>query len=236
MSSKIDLKPVQDEHVNALCSFLKSIGISSKIDPLKDVVQEDVRQRRGKIEGANYRARCVKLEGTNIDVILYLVEQMTGKAYVLARPTLTDEWRAMCIYGVECNAGQREQELKNLEAKTEKKMKGFFREKLADFSWVGGPIADMLNQDTSLKEPLLAYLINAEAARTREDILIVPVYPLSEEEMEIDSKRPVNQGALIFGCATDGSKNQMTPLLLPSRDTFKAFDRIAKHIREYILR
>jgi hypothetical protein len=236
MSSKIDLKPVQDEHINALRSSLKSMGISSEIDPNKDVVQEDARQRRGRIEGANYRARCIKLEGMNIDVILYLVEQMTGKAYVLARPTLTDEWRAMCIYGVECNVGQREQELKNLEAKTEKKTKGFFREKLADFSWVGGPIADVLNQDTSLKEPILAYLINAQATRNREDIFIVPVYSLSEEEMEIDSKRPVIQGALIFGCATDGSKNQMTPLLLPSRDTFKAFDRIAKHIREYLLR
>jgi hypothetical protein len=236
MSSKIDLKPVQDEHINALRSSLKSMGISSEIDPNKDVVQEDARQRRGRIEGANYRARCIKLEGMNIDVILYLVEQMTGKAYVLARPTLTDEWRAMCIYGVECNVGQREQELKNLEAKTEKKTKGFFREKLADFSWVSGPIADVLNQDTSLKEPILAYLINAQATRNREDIFIVPVYSLSEEEMEIDSKRPVTQGALIFGCATDGSKNQMTPLLLPSRDTFKAFDRIAKHIREYLLR
>jgi hypothetical protein len=236
MSSKIDLKPVQDEHVNALYSFLKSMGISSKIDPLKDVFQEDIKQRRGKIEGANYRARCLKLEGMNINVILHLVEQLTGKAYVLSRPTLSDEWRAMCIYGVECDAGQQWPELKQLEAKTEKKTQGFFREKLADFNWVDGPFADILNQDTSLKEPLLAYLINADAMRTREDILVVPVYPLSEEEMEIDSKRPVTQGALIFGFATYGSKNQMTPLLLPSRDTFKAFDRIAKHIREYILR
>jgi len=228
MASLIDLEPIQKEHIVAMRSFLNFMGISSEIDPHKNFEQTEIRHRLTGVEGINSRGSCLKLEGTNIDVILYVIEQ------IIDSYGLTDEWQALCIYGVECNIGQGEKDPKNLKAGIKKKTKGLFRKEIVDFWWAGGQIADVLNQDTSLKGPLLAYLINTQTTGKYADMSLVPVLPPSDEEIKGETIRLIEQGVLIVGCATHSHKKKTTPLLLPSRDAFRAYVRIAKHIRDYV--
>ncbi|MFC1893110.1 hypothetical protein ACFLYR_03625 [Chloroflexota bacterium] len=132
------------------------------------------------------------------------------------------------------------------------KEKGLFKKEIVDFKWVGGRITDVLNQDTLLKEPLLADLITVHAQGGFCGVNIEPVPLPSDKEIkeyikarhkegvDIDSSEdaikhmiPLGQVVWIAGWGTSGRKNEITPLLLPSKDAFRAYDRIAKHIRDF---
>jgi len=179
------------------------MGISSNIDPEEEVIGEHLRER------------FFKLEGMNIDGIRYTIFQISEEQY----GGMTDDWKAACEYWVERDIGREKKNLNNLEARVKKREKGLFKKEMVDFSWVGGRIADVLNQDTSLREPLLGELLTARTTGSDADIWITPK----------------EKGAWITGCATNGHKNKKIPLLLPSKDAFRAYDRIAKHIRDYTI-
>jgi hypothetical protein len=254
MAKKIDLKPIQEEHVSALLSFLNFMGANPKIDPDKDLIQEDIRQPLvGSVQGANIRVRYIKLEGTNIDGVAYMIEQITQGGGE-GGERMSDEWWARCVYWVERDIGRDEKNQKDLEVEIKKKEKGLFKKEIVDFSCVGGRIADELNQDTSLKESLLAELITAQTTGNEAYIWLNPVPAPSDKEIKeyikarnkegidiyssedaIKKMRPLGQGVEIHGCATIGRKNEIKPLLLPSKDAFKTYDRIARHIRDFAM-
>ena len=50
-----------------------------------------------------------------------------------------------------------------------------------------------------------------------------------------ESMMKERQGVWINSCATNGDKKKTTPLLLPSKEAFSAYDRIAKHIKDFAL-
>ena len=53
-------------------------------------------------------------------------------------------------------------------------------------------------------------------------------------ESALRSYEPVKEGVLVLGCATRGYGDEIRPLILPSKDGFMAYDRVAKHTRDYI--
>lgn len=227
------------------------MGVNPKIDSDKDFVQEDIRQPFfGNVKGVNIRARYIKLEGMKIDGIRYRILQVTEDTQ--GGMAMTDQWKAGYKFWVERDIGRDKKDLKNLQAETKEKKKGLLKREIVDFRWVGGQIASVFNQDTSLKEPLLAYLITAQTTKNEAGIWIVPVHLPSDKEVRkwikaqrkegvvigssedaIKNMMPMGQGVWITGCATKGHKNEITPLLLPSKDAFSACDRIAKHIRDF---
>lgn len=257
MAKKIDLQPIQEEHVSTLCAFLNSMDISSSFDVKRDSVQEDMRDRVGRgAVGANIRSRYIKLEGMNIDGIRYRLYQTTQSGQY--GTWMSDKWKAECRYWVKRYIGGEKKKLADLQATIKKKKKGLFKKEIVDFTWVGGRIADVLNMDTSLKEPLLAHLVTAQTVGNDVDIRIEPLRPPSKEKVKdrvevhrkagvdvdfakntiedaSESMMRVGQGVWINSCATNGDKKKTTPLLLPSKDAFKAYDRIAKHIRDYAI-
>ena len=122
---------------------------------------------------------------------------------------------------------------------------------IVDFKWSGGKIADVLNHDTSLKEPLLADLTNTLSAGGEAEIALWPKLALADSDIKmlaqlisvegadakpenaIKSYEPVKEGVLVLGCATRGYGDEIKPLILPSKNGFMAYDRVAKHIRDY---
>lgn len=221
MAEKINLQPIEKEVIGELSSFLDLMGIRSKIDPDLDFVVDDLRS--GGARGLNIRSRYFKLEGMNIDGLRYTIEQImqvTGGGY-----GASDRWRVICEYWVKRDVSGDKKHLKDLEARTKKKKKGLFKSDIIDFKWVGGRIADILSQDTSLNEPLLADLVTAQTKGCNVDIEIEPM--------------PIEQGVRIRVAPKIepeiGKKQENLPLLLPSKDAFRAYDRIAKHIRDYTI-
>ena len=78
------------------------------------------------------------LENSNIDGLTYFTREEDSRG-------------PQIIYAVECETGNKRKELR---ANTKKIKEGTIFRKTVDFKWVGGQIADILNQDTELKEPL----------------------------------------------------------------------------------
>lgn len=261
MAKKIDLQPIEEDHISELCSFLNSMGVSSKIDRDADFVQEDATPESffRVAKGMNQRIRYIKLEGMNIDGIRYHILQVIADSESGAE--LKDYWQAFYEYCAVRDIGMDKKDLQNLEAHIKAKKKGLFKKEIVDFRWVGGRIADVLNQDTSLKEPIFAHLITIQTIGIDVDISILPeslptdkeireyIKALRKEGIYIDSPedavkkmRPMGQGVWIRVAPTvgfrriwptGGYKDVILPLLLPSKDAFKAYDRIAKHIRDY---
>ena len=246
MAIKVDLKPIQEEHMSALCSFLNSVGVSSKIDPDKDLVREDARQLFS--GGENFRLKYIKIEAMNIDVIGYQIFQERN-----SEGGWTKNWVALFQYYVERTMSTDKRALKEMEVKTKMQSKGLFKKEIVDFTWVGGQLADVLNQDTSLKEPLLATLIAAQTTKSIPLIFMAPLIPPSDKEIKEQIKElskaginltksdylhkmPIQQGVSIFGSGIRGKKDELKPLFIPSKDAFKAYDRIAKHIKEYVVK
>jgi hypothetical protein len=230
MAKIINLQPIQEEHINALCLFLNSMGVSSKIEPDKDFVQEDLKKGWTGIargwKGENMRWRYIKLEGMNIDGIIYSLKQIIDVYPDSGARKLKDEWGAECVYWVERNIEGDEKALKALEAKTNSKSKGLFKKELVDFEWVGGGIADVLNKDTSLKNPILNELIAAKTMGFDADIWIRKLSPPHFKTTGI---------MILTTVGTFGNEKKTTPLLLPPKDAFRAYDRIAKHIKGYVV-
>ncbi len=242
MAKTIDLKPIQAEHLKTLSSYLDSIGIDSMAEEV-DFVQNTENPPE------NCRQKCIRLEGTHIDKLLYAIMQDLGTSR-RGQGSITTEgnWSAFCLYVVECYVGKDKKNWKNLNAKVKVKYK---KGDIVDLKWSGGKIADILNHDTSLKEPLLADLANALRTGGEAEIALWPKLALADSDIKmlakivsvegadanpesaIRSYEPVKEGVLVLGCATRGYGDEKTPLILPSKDGFMAYDRVAKHIRDY---
>lgn len=243
MAKIINLKPIQAEHLKTLSSYLDSIGIGSMAEGV-DFVQKTENPPE------NCRQKCIRLEGTNIDKLLYAVMQNLGTGR-RGQGSLTTEnnWSAFYLYVVECYVGKDKKIWKNLNAKVKVKNK---KGKIVDLKWSGGKIADILNHDTSLKEPLLANLADALRAGGEAEIALWPKLALADSDIKllaqvisvegadagsenaIKNYEPVKEGVLVLGCATKGYGDEIRPLILPSKDSFMAYDRMAKHIRDYV--
>jgi hypothetical protein len=245
MAIKVDLQPIQEEHITALCSFLKSVGVGSKIDPDKDFVREDAKRLFS--GGENFRQKYIKIEDMNIDWIGYQIYQERN-----SEGGWIKNWAAVFQYYVERTIGTDKKALKEIGTQTETKSKGFFKKEIVDFRWVGGRLADVLNQDTSLKEPLLAGLIAAQTTKSIPSIFISPITPPSDKEIkeqikelseaginltesDLIRKMPIQQGVAIFGSGIRGKKNEIKPLFIPSKEALRAYDSIARHIKEYVI-
>jgi len=243
MAKMINLKPIQAEHLETLSSYLDSIGINSMTEEV-DFVQKTENPPE------NCRQKCIRLEGTNIDKLLYAIMQDVGTVRP-GQSSITTEgnWSAFCLYVVECYVGKDKKNWKNLNAKVKVKNK---KGEIVDLKWSGGKIADILNHDTSLKEPLLANLADALRAGGEAEIALWPKLALADSDIKmlaqvvsveganagpenaLRSYEPVKEGVLVLGCATRGYGDEIRPLILPSKDSFMAYDRVAKHIRDYV--
>ncbi len=242
MAKTIDLRPIQAEHLKTLSSYLASIGINSTAEEV-DFVQKTENPPE------NCRQKCIRLESKNIDKIIYAIMQNLGTSRPRQDSMATENnWSAFCLYAVECYVGKDKKNWKNLNAKAQVKYK---RGNIVDFKWSGGKIADVLNHDTSLKEPLLADLTNTLSAGGEAEIALWPKLALADSDIKmlaqlisvegadakpenaIKSYEPVKEGVLVMGCATKGYGDEIRPLILPSKDGFMAYDRVAKHIRDY---
>ena len=243
MAKIINLKPIQAEHLKTLSSYLDSIGIGSTAEEV-DFVQKTENPPE------NCRQKCIRLEGTNIDKLLYAIMQNLG-ASRRGQGSMTTEnnWSAFYLYVVECYIGKDKKIWKNLNAKVKVKSK---KGEIIDLKWSGGKIADILNHDTSLKEPLLANLADALRAGGEAEIALWPKLALADSDIKllaqvisvegadagsenaIKNYEPVKEGVLVLGCATKGYGDEIRPLILPSKDSFMAYDRVAKHIRDYV--
>ena len=242
MAKIIDLRPIQAEHLETLSSYLASIGIGSVAEGV-DFVQKTEKPPE------NCRQKCIRLDGKHIDKIVYAVMQNLGTSRPRQDSMSTENnWSAFCLYGVECYIGKDKKNWKNLNAKAQVKYK---KGNIVDFKWSGGKIADVLTHDTSLKEPLLADLTNTLRAGGEAEIALWPKLALSDSDFKmmaqlirvegadakpenaIKSYEPVKEGVLVMGCATKGYGDEIRPLILPSKDGFMAYDRVAKHIRDY---
>jgi len=243
MVKMIDLRPIQAEHLKTLSEYLASLGIASIADAV-DFVQDTANPPE------NCRQKCIRLEGMNIDKIIYAVMQHVGTSRPRQDTMSTENnWSAFFLYAVDCYVGKDKKNWKNLNAKAQVKYK---KGNIVDFKWSGGKIADILNHDPSLKEPLLADLTNTLRAGGEAEIAIWPKLALSDTDFKmmaqlirvegadtkpenaIKTHEPVKEVVLVMGCATRGYGDEIRSLILPSKDGFMAYDRIAAHIHDYV--
>ena len=100
MAKMINLKPIQAEHLKTLSSYLDSIGMNSMAERI-DFVQTTENPPE------NCRQTCIRLEGTNIDKLLYAIMQNLG-APRRGQSSITTEnnWSAFYLYVVECYVGK----------------------------------------------------------------------------------------------------------------------------------
>jgi len=251
MTEKIDSKPVFEEHIRSIERFLISTGLKPRVDEINFTRSTTEYQmiKFGRPTIRNVRAKHIWLEESNIDAIWYGIFQedigwWTQVRYLVRRPIGNDkkDWKAF-------RAGTKMRSKQN---------------QVIDFKWRGGKLADVLNKDDLLKEPILSHLNMLQAkkntakqlfnnsleittfqgsqykANQPEGQLIRElINTLAEEgtKVEPDTARqiamPIKEGVSILEPISIGYKNEVFPLLLPSRDSFSAYERIAKHIKEY---
>lgn len=243
MAEHINLKPIQEEHVKTLTEYLDSMGIGAAFSEA-DFVQDTTSPPE------NCRQKCITLEGTSVDKMVYVIMQNQGKSRSWQSGVATENnWSAFCLYAVECHIGKDKKIWKNLNAKVKVKCK---RGDIIDFKWTGGKIADTLNRDTVLKKPLLDDMNGSIRAGGETEVAIWPKLALAdtdirmmarvvtiegvqaEPENAIKKYEPVKEGVMLLGCSTRGYRDEKRPLILPSREGFMAYDRIARHLRDYV--
>ena len=136
----------------------------------------------------------IRITGKEIDVI-----QVT-------RYTSTGQGGGTRTYEIDYAVkGHIEGKEERVMAKTKLKKKGFIRKKVLDISWTGGEIADLLNEDQSLKELMLQ-----EQIPNFGNIKIKP-----------DKNRPYIRIHTSMGA-------------FPSEKAFECYNTIAKHIRKLL--
>jgi len=243
MAEHIDLRPIQEEHLKALAEYLDTMNISAAFS--EAVFVQDTTS-----PPENCRQKCITLEGTSVDKMVYVIMQNLAKTRSWQSGVATENnWSAFCLYAVEHHIGKDKKTWKNLNAEVKTKSK---RGDIIDFKWTGGKIADILNRDTLLKEPLLDDMNSSIHAGGETEVAIWPKLPLADTDIRMMAKvvtvegvpaegenaikkyEPVKEGVLLLGCSTRGYRDEKTPLILPSREGFMAYDRIARHVRDYV--
>ena len=200
----IGLNPELDIRAEELCSYFNSIGMHVERS-------QDARDDFSMV-------RCINLKNSNINAIEYHKLVQAGD---FCSPT---SYGYRFVYFVEREIGN---ERKDLEANTKKIRKSIFK-KPVDFKWVGGRIADTLNQDTALKKSLYD-----EAGVT---------YPKEFGEVISITRfagiyiRPSEGIVEISGPDTYWDTEDPNPpiSIFPPLQTIEAYDKIAKYIHEQV--
>jgi hypothetical protein len=251
MAEKIDSKPVFEEHIRSIERFLISMDLKPKVDEINFVKSATEYQivKFGRPTIRNVRAKHIWLEGRNIDAVWYGIFQedigwWTQIRYLVHRP-LGNEKKVWQTF----RAGTKIQSKQN---------------QVIDFKWQGGKLADVLNKDDLLKEPILSHLNTLQTKKNADkqlfyDSLEITTFQrcqykanqqdrqliqdlinsLAEEGTKVDAETarqiimPIKEGVSILEPINIGYENAAVPLLLPSRDSLLAYERIAKHIKEY---
>ena len=180
----------RDKTIEKLCNHLVRLGIDAKM------VEKEALEDIGKtslftpFKGITRDLGSIRVIGKEIDVI-----QVNR---------YSDDWGAASYeidYAVKGHIKGKEESVK---AKTELKTKGLIRKKVLDIRWTGGEIAELLNEDQSLKELML-----------QEQLRNIEINP--------DKKRPYVR---IRTGARHGE--------FPAEKAFECYDKIAKHIRKLL--
>jgi hypothetical protein len=200
----IGLNPELNIRVEELCSYFNSIGMH--VERSQDARDDFSGMRR------------INLENSNINAVEYHKLVQAGDFCNSA------SYGYRFVYFVEREIGN---ERKDLEANTKKIRKSIFK-KPVDFMWVGGRIADTLNQDTALKKSLYD-----EAGVTN--------------PKEFDEVRGITRYAGIYIKPGDGiveiygphtqwdTEDPNPPIsIFPPLQTIEAYDKIAKYIHEQV--
>ena len=209
--------------VGKLTSYLDSLGVHvGEIDPAGIMLR-----RKG--DGG---VITVFLKNSNIDGLLYWTWFDGGIGDVSGNKALHQGPHFM--YALKCETGNKREELR---ANTKKIKNGIFGRPV-DFKWVGGQIADILNQDTELKEPLYDELNITHPKEFDESSWTGRYCKIGRKgDIKISSSRDDVQ---IETPETENYEYTEDLILgdlestFPPPHVFKAYDKIAKHIREYV--
>jgi len=197
----IGVSPELDIRAEELCSYFNSIGMHVERS-------QDARDDFSMV-------RCINLKNSNINAIEYHKLVLPED---LGSPV---SYGYRFVYFVEREIGN---ERKDLKANTKKIRKSIFK-KPVDFKWVGGRIADTLNQDTALKKSLYDEAgvthpkeFSRERGITRHDGIQI---------------KPSEGIVGIYGPDTYWNEDQNPPIsIFPPLHTIEAYDKIAKYISE----
>ena len=251
MAEKIDSKPVFEEHVRSIEAFLISMDLKPKVDEINFVrcATEYQIVKFGRPTIRNVRAKHIWLEGMNLAAVWYgIFQEDIG-------------WWTQIRYLVHRHIGVEKKDWKAFRVGTKTQGK---KNQVIDFKWQGGKLADVLNKDGLLKEPILSHLNTLQAKKRMEKQLfndsleiatfqrsqykasqpdgqLIPdlINTLAEEGTKVDAETarqivmPIKEGVSILEPINIGHENAVIPPLLPSRDGFLAYERIAKHIKGY---
>jgi len=198
----IGLNPELDIRAEELCSYFNFIGIHA--------------ERSQNVRDDFSKMRHINLENSNLNAIEYHeFEQADGWG-----PT---SYGYRFVYVVEREIGN---ERKDMRANTKKIRKSIFK-KPVDFKWVGGRIADILNQDTALKEPLYDE-VGITHPKEFDEVIGIRRYG----DIQIKPKEGIVE---IYSLDTWWDKDPNPPIsIFPPLLAIEAYDKIAKYIREQV--
>ena len=195
--------PLDPQIADKFSSYFDSLGIHAEIYP------------KGPMHHLGRYTVIADLENSNIDGLIYFPVE-PGKYDHYAQGS-------HFMYSVKHETGD---ERKELMANTKKIKEGIFR-KPVDFKWVGGQIADILNQDTALKEPLYDELNITRPKEFDESSRYCNIK--RTEDIQI---RPYNHVVMI--CTPFTWWNGDLTQTFPPPHVFRAYDKIAKYIHKYV--
>jgi hypothetical protein len=251
MVGKIDLRPFLEEHIRAIGAFLISMDIKPNIDEIDFVKCATEYQilKFGRPTIRNARAKHIWLEGMNIDAIWYGISQEDNELWTQVRYLVNRH------IGIE----KKNREVLRVGTKiiSKKKQVTDFRwqgGKLADVlnkdSSLKAPLLShlsMLQAKKDIGKQLFHNSIEISTFRKSQYKLKQPdkqitwelIKALSNEGTVVDSEMarriimPIEEGVSILEPVNIADKDVVLPLLLPTKDGFVAYERIAKHIKEY---
>jgi hypothetical protein len=208
-----------DEAAVQLCSYFDSLGVTARVN-------QELNIEKWGLEMSEFEANAsyinFELENANIDLIRY-GSWYHSTAYAVG----SGVYKAGLIYILKCYPGIGKQ---NLKAKTKIIKEGLIplRKQPVDFKWEGGMLADILNTDTELKESLYDELgIDTTATFGKANKPPVTV-PRTGGILIRPGRKTVNIYAPNFTCFF----GQLHPkIAFPSKQTFRAYKKIAEYIR-----
>jgi hypothetical protein len=251
MVGKIDLRPLLREHIRAIEAFFISMDIKPKIDEIEFVKLATEYQivKLGRPTIRNVRAKHIWLEGTNIDAVWCGISQEDNELWTQVR------------YLVHRHIGIEKKNLEAFRVGTKiKNDRGQITDfswqggELADVlnadSSLKAPLLSHLNMLQAKKNIDKQLFYNSiqivtfrksqyRSNRPDKQISCEMIKTLTDEGTVVDSEKarriimPIEEGVSILEPVNVASKDFMLPLLLPSKDVFVAYERIAKHIKEY---
>jgi hypothetical protein len=178
-----------------LCEHLHRMGIDAEAVPSgspEEIGAHSFRKNAG----------CVKVKNRNIDMVQGVTWGASDGSCQIFRVDFLVRGK---VNGLE----------KQLEAKAKEKKTGLVRRTLIDVKWTGGHLADLLNEDSELKNLLIQYHENPSAH--------------ASPKIQLDKQ---NQCVRIAGIMESTEDMDFTSKWkFPSKEYVEACDRIAKHLR-----